>query len=170
MAEKCKPCRIDRRMCGVYGETFFSQHNVSWGANHKFACMSLSWKDSLWSENTDFLVKKRFWAQLWIKKIVRILFWDMKGPITIDFQEKGASVNSTSYYQLLWQNSPYLLNDTCILYNCFKYPKIRKAICQSCQIHLIYKYPKKIESDWCQDSKILCSWFGSRIFILVILS
>ena len=35
----------------------------------------------------------------------------MKGPITIDFFEKGASVNSASYCQLLRQNSPYLLND-----------------------------------------------------------
>ena len=39
------------------------------------------------------------------------LFYDMKGPITIDFFEKGAAVNSTSYSALFRQNPPYLLND-----------------------------------------------------------
>ena len=38
------------------------------------------------------------------------IFWDTKGPITIDFFEKGVTVNNTSDYQLLSQNSPYLLN------------------------------------------------------------
>ena len=48
-----------------------------------------------------------------VKKVILTVFWQMKGPITIDFLEKGASINSTSYCQLL-QHSPYLLND---LYN-----------------------------------------------------
>ena len=30
-----------------------------------------------------------------------IVFWDMKGPISIDFLEKGAAVNSAMYCQLL---------------------------------------------------------------------
>ena len=34
----------------------------------------------------------------------------MKGSITIDFLEKGTTVNSISYGQLLRQNSLYLLN------------------------------------------------------------
>ena len=34
----------------------------------------------------------------------------MKGPNTIDFFEKGATVNSAFYYQLLRKNSPYSLN------------------------------------------------------------
>ena len=38
--------------------------------------------------------------------------WNMKGPITIDFLEKGATVNFASYCQLLRHNSPYLLNDS----------------------------------------------------------
>ena len=42
------------------------------------------------------------------------VFWDMKRPITIDFLEKGATVNSASYCQLK-QYSPYLLNDSCIM-------------------------------------------------------
>ena len=36
---------------------------------------------------------------------------NMKGPITIDFLEKGATVNSVSYCQHPRQNSLYLLND-----------------------------------------------------------
>ena len=35
----------------------------------------------------------------------------MKGPIAIDFLEKGTAVNNASNFQLLMQNSPYLLNN-----------------------------------------------------------
>ena len=42
------------------------------------------------------------------------VFWDMNGPISIDYIEKGATVNSTSYYPLFRQNSSYLLKDPCI--------------------------------------------------------
>ena len=38
------------------------------------------------------------------------VFLDRKGPI--DFLEKCATVNSSYYCQILWQNSPYLLNDS----------------------------------------------------------
>ena len=37
--------------------------------------------------------------------------------ITIEFFEKGATVNNASYCQLLRQNSTYLLNDPCIYKN-----------------------------------------------------
>ena len=41
---------------------------------------------------------------------MRTVFLDMKGPIMIDFPEKGATVNSTfSYCQLLSQNSPLFI-------------------------------------------------------------
>ena len=33
---------------------------------------------------TDCLVKKKFWSQWLIKKVMLTVFWDMKGPITID--------------------------------------------------------------------------------------
>ena len=38
-------------------------------------------------------------------------FWGMKGPMSIDFLEKGGPLNSVYYCLLLKQNSPYLLND-----------------------------------------------------------
>ena len=39
------------------------------------------------------------------------VFWDMKGLITIDFFEKGATGNNTLNCQLLRKNLSYLLND-----------------------------------------------------------
>ena len=60
-----------------------------------------------WSEkimewkHPDSLVKKTFWAKWLEKKIVVIVFWDMKKLFTTDFFEKGATVNSASYCQIL---------------------------------------------------------------------
>ena len=45
------------------------------------------------------------------KKVMQTVFCDMKGPMTIDFLEKGTTVNSASYCQFLKENSPYLLNN-----------------------------------------------------------
>ena len=69
--------------------------------------MSMEWK------HTDTLVKKKFWVQQSVKKVMLTVFLDMKGPIIIDFLEKGAVVKSASYCQLLTQNSPYLFNGSC---------------------------------------------------------
>ena len=57
-------------------------------------------------ENIDSPVKKKFPAQRPVKKVILTVFWDMKGPITIDFLEKDATVNIVSYHQLLRKNSP----------------------------------------------------------------
>ena len=45
---------------------------------------------------TVFLVKKIFQVQQSVKKVMLTVFWDIKGPMTIDFLEKGATVNNTS--------------------------------------------------------------------------
>ena len=37
-----------------------------------------------------------------------------EGPTTIDFLEKGATVNSASYCQVIRKTLPYLLNDPCV--------------------------------------------------------
>ena len=42
-----------------------------------------------------------------VKKFMGTVFWDMKGPISIDFFEKDATTNSAFFCQLLKQNSPY---------------------------------------------------------------
>ena len=49
------------------------------------------WKDNPWNGNTDSPIKKKIWVQQSIKKDMLIVFCDMKGPITIDFVEKGAT-------------------------------------------------------------------------------
>ena len=58
--------------------------------------------------------KKKFWSQWSIKKVRLPIFWDMKEPITIDFLEKGATVNIGSNCQIRRQDSPYLLKEPCI--------------------------------------------------------
>ena len=44
--------------------------------------------------HTDSQVKNEFLAQPSVKKVMMTVFWDMKWPITIDFLEKDATVNS----------------------------------------------------------------------------
>ena len=68
--------------------------NVYKWAKRKFAIAKLSWKDSSWSWNTDSLVKKKFQVLQSVK-----IFWGIKRAITIDFFEKVATVNSSSYCQ-----------------------------------------------------------------------
>ena len=46
-------------------------------------------------KNTDSPVKKKFWVQLSVKKVMLTVFFDMKGFITTDLLEKVMMVNST---------------------------------------------------------------------------
>ena len=46
-------------------------------------------------------VKKKILGAAISKKTMLTVLWDMKGPITIDFLEKEATVMSASYFQLL---------------------------------------------------------------------
>ena len=55
------------------------------------------------NDGEDFLKKIITCAQRSVKKVMLTVFWDMNGPITIHFLEKGATVNSASYCQLLRQ-------------------------------------------------------------------
>ena len=57
------------------------------------------------------LVKKKFQVQQSVKKVVMTILGDIKRPFTTDFLEKGATINSSSCYQLLGENSTYSLND-----------------------------------------------------------
>ena len=49
-------------------------------------------------KKTESLVKKRFRAQRSVKKVMLNVFRSMKGSITIDFLEKGSTINSTSKF------------------------------------------------------------------------
>ena len=74
-------------------------------------------------EETPFLdspVKKLFQSQLSVKKVMLAVFKDMKGHISMDFLEKGTTINNASYCRNIWQNSPYFWNKphiSCILFN-----------------------------------------------------
>ncbi|BFZ13665.1 hypothetical protein BsWGS_16704 [Bradybaena similaris] len=48
-------------------------------------------------------VKKKFKSQRSTRKVMLTVFWDMQGPITISFLEKGGTVNSANYCELLRQ-------------------------------------------------------------------
>ena len=72
--------------------------------------MSLNQKDNPWSGNSLTLqLRKSSRHSGQLKKIMLTIFWDMKGPITTDIYEKGVTVNSVSYCQLLWKNFAQLL-------------------------------------------------------------
>ena len=98
--------------CVMYMEKYFlvKKNAYKW-AKHWFATVSLSLKESSWSEITlTFRLRKKFCAQPSVKKVMLIVSWDMEETNITDFLEKGATENRASYCQLLWQNSPYLLN------------------------------------------------------------
>ena len=70
--------------------------------------MLTNWPPWAWVEKTVDGVethwlsgKKKFHAQQLTKNVMLTVFWDLKGPITIDFLEKGTTVNSASYCQVL---------------------------------------------------------------------
>ena len=63
-------------------------------AEHEFVTTNLSKKDSSWNCNIFSPKEKKFRVQQSIKKVMQRIFLSMKRPITIDFLEKGATVNS----------------------------------------------------------------------------
>ena len=115
MAERCKVCEIYRRMCDVNWGACFSQkiitNGLTWVCHFKPESKkrkSIEWKHIGSSE------KNKSWVPLSAKKVMLTIFWDMKGPIIIDFFEKGATVNSAFYRQFFRQSLLYLLHDLCI--------------------------------------------------------
>ena len=89
-----------------YTEKRVSFKNVYKLAKHSFATTSLSQKDITWNGNTVTAVKKEFRAQRSVKKVMLTVFLNVKGFITKDFLDKGATVDDAPDSQLLWHNSP----------------------------------------------------------------
>ena len=58
---------------------------------------SLEWK------HVSSPVKKKFKSQKSLRKVILTVFWDRNGPITISFLERGNTVNSENYCELLTQ-------------------------------------------------------------------
>ena len=72
VAEKCKPCEINRRICNVYEEA---------SLNQKMCLLLRSWiEKTVYRVETQVNivspVNKKFLAQRSVKKFI----WDMKGP------------------------------------------------------------------------------------------
>ena len=82
-----------------------------------------------------------------VKKVMLTVFKKMKGAITIDFLEKGATVNNVSYGQFFRQNLPYLLNDSpiyvrfcvCVWVRIYVYVCMWVCVCV-CVCVCVYKY------------------------------
>ena len=72
-----------------------------WPTSKKLLSHAL-WRHWVPSVSTVVLQKK-FWTQKSIKKMALILFWNMKRLIKIDRLEKGPTVNSAFFYQILRQ-------------------------------------------------------------------
>ena len=58
---------------------------------------SMEWK------HVSSPVKKKFKSQKSLRKVMLTVFWDRNGPITISFLERGNTVNSENYCELLTQ-------------------------------------------------------------------
>ena len=91
-ADKCKPCEIYRKL---YKPDLKRQY--------------IEWK------HTDSQKKKKSRVQWPVIKGHADSLLDIKGPIIIDFLEKGTTVNSANNTQFFRQDSTYLLNDLHII-------------------------------------------------------
>ena len=85
MTEKCKPYEIYRRLGDVHREACLSRKNIHKWATHGFATMSKSKRQFMKKKHS--LVKKKFWVQQSVKKVMPTGFRKVKGPI-VDFFEK----------------------------------------------------------------------------------
>ena len=75
---------------------------ISCRGEYAFPSIDIIKSSFIWSI-TDNPAKKTFRARRSVNKVTVLVTWHMKGPTTIDFFEKGAILNNTSYCQLLMQ-------------------------------------------------------------------
>ena len=111
-AEKCKSHEIYKRKCNVYGEACFSfsllKKKKKRFTNRLNANSLLqAWVIEIIHRVETHTIKEKFQAQQSVKMLT--FFSVMKGTITIYFLEKGATINSASYRQLVRQNSPLFI-------------------------------------------------------------
>ena len=87
---------------------FFEKSKIFFFQNFFHKCkICMEWKC------TDSPVKKTFWAQQSVKKLMLTVYWDMKGPISNDFFEKTMLpfVNSwDKIYLIYWMTLVHLKN------------------------------------------------------------
>ena len=112
-AEKCKLCEIYRRMCDMYREIWISLKRKKMFTNGLNMALPLwAWvKKTVHRMETHWLIGKEKLLCTGVNK---------EGYVNgVVGQEKthywkGATISNVLYYQLLWQNSPYLLNAPCV--------------------------------------------------------
>ena len=113
-AKKYKPCEIYTRMYDANRSMFYSEI-VKWTKNG-FATTSLSQK-TVDRGKTQWLSSKEILLSTAVNKEGHAdSLLGPEGSITIDFLKNNVTLNNTAYYQLLCQNSPFLLNNTCIIH------------------------------------------------------
>ena len=103
MVKMCKPSKICIRMCNMGGELYLDQKIFTNRLNMGLPLQAWVKKQSIESKLTDSPVKKKFWSQQSIKKVMLTVFLDIKVPITNDFFEKSATVNAALHCQFLQQ-------------------------------------------------------------------
>ena len=85
-----------RRICYSYGKACFSQKIFINGL--KKGLPLRAWvEETVYRVETCWLsVKKEVPGAVGSKEVILTIFWDIKGPFTIDFLETGETINSAS--------------------------------------------------------------------------
>ena len=91
VSDKCKSCEI-YNMYDVYREPCFSYEIFTSGLNIGFLLRPCVEKQFMMWKYSDFAVKKQFYAQQSIKKIILTIFCEIKESIRINCLKKGATV------------------------------------------------------------------------------
>ena len=82
------------------GDAFLSRivtTDETWVFHYEPESKSMEWK------HVSSPVKKKFKSQKSLRKVMLTVFWDRNGPITISVLERGNTVNSENYCELLTQ-------------------------------------------------------------------
>jgi len=74
----------------VTGDKFWVYHYEPEGKRQ-----SMQWK------HPSFPADKKFKTQVSVGKVMLTIFWDVNGPILVHFQEKGKTVTSARYSDML---------------------------------------------------------------------
>ena len=100
LAESVKSCEILSRMQRLYGPSCTSRANFyKWVQAFKDGRESIT--DDLRSGRPVDVSTPE--SQKSLRKVMLTVFWDRNGPITISFLERGNTVNSENYCELLTQ-------------------------------------------------------------------
>ena len=103
--------KITERMCNVNGNACFCWKMFTNGVNMGLPQPTWVRKTVHGMEICWLSGKEKVPGAQSVKKVMLILFLDIKGPVSIDFLEKSATVYSSSNCLILGQNSSYLFND-----------------------------------------------------------